>query len=68
MLNFIRSLLVANKSRKLSTGIKYNSYSMPTTLFNGASVTTPDGFAVKQRIARLKRELKINSTNQLKAA
>ena len=67
MFNFIRSLLVINKSRKLSNGIKYNSYAIPTTLVNGASVTTPDGFAVKQRIARLKRELKINSTNQVKA-
>ncbi len=35
-------------------------YVMPIHTKNGATVCTPDGFAMKQRIERLKRELRIN--------
>ena len=35
-------------------------YVMPIHTSNGATVCTPDGFAMKQRIERLKRELCIN--------
>ena len=35
-------------------------YVMPIHTPNGATVCTPDGFAMKQRIERLKRELHIN--------
>lgn len=35
-------------------------YVMPIHTSNGATVCTPDGFAMKQRIERLKRELRIN--------
>lgn len=35
-------------------------YVMPIHTPNGATVCTPDGFAMKQRIERLKRELRIN--------
>lgn len=33
---------------------------MPIHNKNGSTVCTPDGTALKQRVARLKRELKIN--------
>lgn len=39
-------------------GMKY--YVMPIHTYNGATVCTPDGFAMKQRVERLKRELRIN--------
>lgn len=35
-------------------------YVMPIHTPNGSTVCTPDGFAMKQRIERLKRELRIN--------
>lgn len=35
-------------------------YVMPIHTSNGATVCTPDGFTMKQRIERLKRELRIN--------
>lgn len=35
-------------------------YVMPIHTSNGATVCTPDGFAMKQRIELLKRELRIN--------
>ena len=39
-------------------GMKH--YVMPIHTSNGATVCTPDGFAMQQRIERLKRELRIN--------
>ena len=38
--------------------LKY--YVMPIRHPTGATVCTPDGFAMKARIERLKRELRIN--------
>ena len=35
-------------------------YVMPIHTPNGSTVCTPDGFAMKQRIERLKRELRTN--------
>lgn len=35
-------------------------YVMPITFKAGGTVCTPDGFALKERIKRLKRELKAN--------
>lgn len=40
---------------------KINSYVMPIHLKNGATVTTPSRFAIKCRIRRLQRELRINN-------
>ena len=39
---------------------KINSYVMPIHMTNGSTVCTPDKMAMTQRIARLRRELKIN--------
>lgn len=39
---------------------KLNSYIMPIHTKTGATVCTPDKTALKQRLARLKRELKQN--------
>ncbi len=44
---------------------KINSYVMPIHTTNGAIVTTPDRMALKERVARLKRELK-NNLNKIK--
>ena len=41
-------------------------YVMPIHMKNGSTVCTPDNFAIKQRIARLKRELKSNQKAPLK--
>lgn len=35
-------------------------YVMPIHTSTGSTICTPDGFAMKQRIERLKRELRIN--------
>ncbi|URY10863.1 hypothetical protein [Shigella phage ESh6] len=43
-----------------STAQMLKYYVMPIHTKNGATVCTPDGFAMKQRIERLKRELRIN--------
>ena len=43
--------------------IKINSYVMPIHI-NGATVCTGKVIAMSQRVARLKRELKINLTKQ----
>lgn len=43
---------------------KINSYVMPIHMPNGSTVTTPDSMAMAQRVARLKRELKNNSTTK----
>lgn len=40
--------------------VKVNSYTMPIHLSNGSTVVTPFRFAIKQRVERLKRELRIN--------
>lgn len=40
--------------------IMLKHYVMPIHTKNGATVCTPDGFAMKQRIERLKRELRTN--------
>lgn len=40
--------------------IMLKHYVMPIHTPNGATVCTPDGFAMKQRIERLKRELRTN--------
>lgn len=40
--------------------IKLNRYVMPIHTKSGATVCTPDRMAMKQRIARLKRELAKN--------
>ena len=37
-----------------------NTYVMPIHTKNGATVCTPDGMALKQRVLRLKRELRKN--------
>lgn len=37
-----------------------NTYIMPIHNKNGSTVVTPDKTALKQRVARLKRELKNN--------
>lgn len=39
---------------------KLNSYSMPIHTKTGATVCTPDNQALKQRVARLKGELRNN--------
>ena len=39
---------------------KINSYKMAIHMPSGATVTTPDRMAMAPRVARLKRELKIN--------
>lgn len=45
--------------------LSLNSYQMPTTCHKtGASLCTPDGFAIAQRVARLKRELAANTAKQ----
>lgn len=47
--------------------LNLKSYSMPTTCHKtGASLCTPDGFAMSQRVERLKRELAKNTAKQLK--
>ena len=43
-----------------STAQMLKYYVMPIHTKNGATVCTPDGFAMKQRIERLKRELRTN--------
>ena len=46
--------------------LNFKSYQMPTTCHKtGASLCTPDGFAMAQRVARLKRELAANTANQI---
>lgn len=42
------------------TMFKLNSYSMPIHTKTGATVCTPDNQALKQRVARLKGELRNN--------
>jgi len=37
-----------------------NNYVMAIHMPNGSTVTTPDKMALKERVARLKRELKNN--------
>lgn len=39
---------------------KINYYKMAIHMPNGSTVTTPDKMAMKQRVLRLKRELKRN--------
>jgi len=43
-----------------------NSYVMAIHMPNGSTVVTPDRMALKERVARLKRELKnnLNKTNK----
>lgn len=44
-----------------------NPYQMQTTCHKtGASLCTPDGFAMSQRVERLKRELAKNTAKQIK--
>lgn len=43
-----------------------NVYVMPIHFKNGSTTCTPDGFALKQRCKRLKRELKQNANGLLK--
>lgn len=43
-----------------------NQYIMPIHFKNGATVSTPDKFAMKQRCLRLKRELKKNKLSTFK--
>ena len=53
---------LAHNSNHLPLGMVVNSYKMATqhNATHCASVCTPDGFAMKQRVARLKRELRAN--------
>ena len=47
--------------------LNLNSYQMSTTCHKtGASLCTPDGFAMVERVARLKRELARNTAKQIK--
>ncbi|ADM80024.1 hypothetical protein phiAS5_ORF0181 [Aeromonas phage phiAS5] len=56
-MNIFKRLLNRMKYKPM---IKINAYAMQIHTASGASVCTPDGIAVKQRIERLKREMKIN--------
>lgn len=57
MMMFLKRLMNRMKYKPV---MKINAYAMQIQTASGASVCTPDGVAVKQRIARLKRELKLN--------
>ena len=52
--------LLGSLYRHGSTAQILKHYVMPIHTPNGSTVCTPDGFAMKQRIERLKRELRIN--------
>lgn len=53
---------LAKQSQGLPLGLCFNSYSMPISHKQGhcAAVCTPDGFAMKARSERLRRELRNN--------
>lgn len=53
-------LLLGSLFNHGSTAQMLKHYVMPIHTKNGATVCTPNGFAMKQRIERLKRELRIN--------
>lgn len=53
-------LLLGSLFNHGSTAQTLKHYVMPIHTRNGATVCTPNGFAMKQRIERLKRELRIN--------
>lgn len=56
---------LAVQAPSLPLGLGLSTYSMPTqNKQNYASVCTPDGFAMKARVARLARELKRNLTGK----
>ncbi|ADQ52769.1 hypothetical protein AsFcp4_208 [Aeromonas phage AsFcp_4] len=56
-MNYLKRLLNRMKYKPM---IKINVYSMQIHTASGASVCTPDGIAIKQRIERLKREMRMN--------
>ena len=57
-MNYLKRLLNRMKYKPM---IKINVYSMQIHTASGASVCTPDGIAIKQRIERLKREMRMNT-------
>ncbi|UYD60022.1 hypothetical protein OPFAMLBM_00001 [Aeromonas phage avDM12-TAAL] len=56
-MNYLKRLMNRMKYKPM---IKINAYAMQIHTASGASVCTPDGIAIKQRIERLKREMRMN--------
>lgn len=56
-MNYLKRIMNRMKYKPM---IKINAYAMQIHTASGASVCTPDGVAVKQRIERLKREMRMN--------
>ncbi|AAQ17713.1 hypothetical protein Aeh1ORF054c [Aeromonas phage Aeh1] len=56
-MNYLKRLMNRMKYKPM---IKINAYAMQIHTASGASVCTPDGIAVNQRIERLKREMRMN--------
>ncbi|AUE22591.1 hypothetical protein Ah1_00050 [Aeromonas phage Ah1] len=56
-MNYLKRIMNRMKYKPM---IKINAYAMQIHTASGASVCTPDGVAIKQRIERLKREMRMN--------
>ena len=63
---FVDSIYPTNQETEKYFMKASNVYVMPIHFKNGSTACTPDGFALKQRCKRLKRELKQNADGLLK--